>query len=253
MSTVTPFESLRDYVACLERTGRLLRIPEMDQDQFEMTAFAYRLEERLKTRAPAFLVERTRIRIQNRWYDTPVLGNVLNSFRAVAEVLGVETLSDDEGAMNQAVVDRLLQCLDQQFRWATLAPVVVDRAQAPCKEVVLTGDEVDLGHFPWIHNNPADAGQYISAGSVIMSDPELGRNVGTYRLQVKGPRRLGVCFTSQSHANQFMWRAKQRGATAVPCSIAIGIDPVSWMMSSTRLGDIGEDEFALAGGIAEKR
>ena len=38
-----PFDSLRDYVQHLERHGRLLRIPEMDQDQYEMTAFAYRL------------------------------------------------------------------------------------------------------------------------------------------------------------------------------------------------------------------
>ena len=35
-----PFESLRDYVTALEARGRLLRIEEMDQDQFETTGFA---------------------------------------------------------------------------------------------------------------------------------------------------------------------------------------------------------------------
>jgi 4-hydroxy-3-polyprenylbenzoate decarboxylase len=46
-----------------------------------------------------------------------------------------------------------------------------------------------------------------------------------------------------------MLRARARGEKTMPCSIAVGIDPVSWMMSSTRLGDIGDDEFALAGGF----
>lgn len=245
-----PFESLRDYLEFLEASGHLLRIGAMDQDRFEMTAFAYRLEDRLKARAPSFLVERTKIR--EHWFDSPVVGNILNNFRAVAEVLGVEGVSDDEGEMNRAVVARLMESLDEEFRWARLAPESVARDHAPCKDVVLTGEDADLGRFPWIHNNPADGGQFISAGAVVMQDPELGRNVGTHRLQVKGPHKLGVCFTAPSHANQFMLRAKQRGEKFVPCSIAIGIDPVTWMMSSTRLGDIGDDEYALAGGLRRR-
>jgi 4-hydroxy-3-polyprenylbenzoate decarboxylase len=245
-----PFDSLRDYVEHLERHGRLLRIPEMDQDQYEMTAFAYRLEDRMKARAPSFLVERTTMK--GLRYETPVLANILNNFRGVAEVLGVAETSDNENLMNKAVVDRLLQFLDAEFRWARIDPLLVERSAAPCKEIVLSGAEADLGRFPWVHNNPADGGQFISAGAVIMRDPELGRNVGTHRLQVKGPRKLGVCFTTPSHANQFMLRAKQRGEKTVRCSIAVGIDPISWMMSSTRIGDIGDDEFALAGGFRGK-
>ena len=38
----------------------------------------------------------------------------------------------------------------------------------------------------------------------------------------------------------------------MPVSVAIGIDPVSWMMSSTRLAGPGEDEFAIAGGFRGK-
>ena len=32
-----PYDSMRAYVAALEATGRLLRIKEMDQDQYEAT------------------------------------------------------------------------------------------------------------------------------------------------------------------------------------------------------------------------
>ncbi len=38
-----PYDSLRDYALALEARGKLKRIKEMDQDAYEMTAFAYRL------------------------------------------------------------------------------------------------------------------------------------------------------------------------------------------------------------------
>ena len=45
------------------------------------------------------------------------------------------------------------------------------------------------------------------------------------------------------------WSAER---TRVPVAVAVGIDPISWMMSSTRLADLGQDEFALAGGFRGK-
>ncbi|SVB96630.1 uncharacterized protein METZ01_LOCUS249484, partial [marine metagenome] len=211
-----PFDSLREYGAYLERQGRLVRIDQMDQDQYEMTAFGYRMEERFREQAPAYLIERTRL--DDRWYEIPVLGNILGNFRSVAEVLGVEKLTDVETDMNKAVVDEILTHLDSDFKWDTIDPVTVDRSQAPCKEVVLTGDKVDLFKFPFIRNNPADGGRFISASSVIMEDPELGRNMGTYRMHVKGPRKAGICFTPRNHGDMFMSRALQRGQKIVPVS-----------------------------------
>ena len=83
--------------------------------------------------------------------------------------------------------------------------------------MILKGDDADLSKFPWVRNNPDDGGQYISAGSVIMEDPELGRNVGTYRMQVKGPRKTGIYFTNQSHGYKFMTRAADRGEDTGAC------------------------------------
>ena len=66
-----PFDSLREYAEYLESQGRLVRIDQMDQDQYEMTAFGYRMEERFREQAPAFLIERTKL--DDQWYETPVL------------------------------------------------------------------------------------------------------------------------------------------------------------------------------------
>ena len=244
------FDSLREYAAAMEQQGKLLRIPDMDQDKYEMTAFSYRLEDRLRTSAPAFLVERTTM--NGRRYETPVICNVLNSFKTVAMCLGVEDLSDDEREMNKVVERELLKFMDANYRFAQLAPVEVEASGAPCKQVKLFGKDADLDRFPWIQNNPADGGRFISTGSVIMEDPGIGRNVGTYRLQVKGPQKLGICFTGQNHGAMMMRKAIAQGKKSVPCVVATGLDPITWMMSSTRVGELGDDEFALSGGFRNK-
>ncbi|MCY3816096.1 MAG: UbiD family decarboxylase [Gammaproteobacteria bacterium] len=241
------FNSLREYAQAMEQQGNLLRIPDMDQDQFEMTAFSYRLEDRMRTSAPAFLVKRTKM--NGRWYETPVICNVLNSFKTVAMCLGVEDLSDEEREMNKVVEKELLKYMNEDYRFAQIPPVEVDGADAPCKEVKLFGEDADLDRFPWIMNNPADGGRFISTGSVIMEDPDIGRNVGTYRLQVKGPQKLGICFTGQNHGAMMMRKAIAQGKKSVPCVVATGLDPITWMMSSTRVGELGDDEFALSGGF----
>ena len=241
------FNSLREYAQAMHQRGKLLRIQDMDQDQYEMTAFSYRLEDRMRTSAPAFLVERTRM--NGRWYDTPVICNVLNSFKTVAMCLGVKELTDDEREMNEVVQKELLKHMNEDYRFEQVPPLEVAASDAPCKEVKLFDEDADLDRFPWIQNNPADGGRFISTGSVIMEDPDIGRNVGTYRLQVKGPRKLGICFTGQNHGAMMMRKAIAAGKKSVPCVIATGLDPITWMMSSTRVGELGDDEFALSGGF----
>ena len=46
VASTGPYDSLREYIAALESHGYLLRIPEIDQDQYEATALAYRLVDR---------------------------------------------------------------------------------------------------------------------------------------------------------------------------------------------------------------
>ena len=247
-----PYDSIRDFAAALEEDGKLLTIPEMDQDCYEMTAFSYMLDSRLKTNAPAFIVERTKM--DERWHETPVIANIISSYGVVAKCFGADPklINDNHCEMHDLASKQILKGLDDDFNWKTIDPVIVDKKDAPCKEVIMEGEDIDLLKFPWIKNNPADGGRFISAGSAVMDDPELGRNVGTYRMHIKSPRKAGLCFTAVSHAYKYMMRAAERGEETVPVSVAIGLDPLSWMMSSTRLAGENEDEFALAGGFRGK-
>lgn len=245
-----PYNSMRDFVAELEKRNRFIRIKEIDQDIYESTALIYKMLERMGDKAPGFLAERTKI--GGKWFDTPVVGNIYNGYDTVALAFGVENVTNVSIDMYHAAVDRIQTFLQPDGRWKEIPPVAVQRESAPCKEVVLTGREADVLKFPWIRNSPLDAAQYISAGSFVMHDQEIGKNLGTYRIHIKGPHKIGAYFTNQSHGYAMMMKAADRGEDTVPVAIAVGIDPISWMMSSTRLADMGVDEFAVAGGFRGK-
>ncbi len=153
-----PYDSIRDFAATLEKDGKLLKIPEMDQDQYEMTAFSYKLDSRMKANAPAFIVEKTKM--ADRMYETPVIANLISSYGAVAKAFGADPklINDNHCEMHDLAVEQILKNLNDDFKWNSIDPIIVDKKDAPCKEVILEGDEVDLLKFPWIKTIPQTAG-----------------------------------------------------------------------------------------------
>jgi 4-hydroxy-3-polyprenylbenzoate decarboxylase len=243
-----PFDSLRDFALALEARGQLLRIAEMDQDRFEATGFAYRLIEEYGWHdAPAFLIER--IKVDGRWLDGPLLGNIYGSWLSEALAYGAPAEAASQRELYRATFEHLKGQVDAQGNWPKLAPTEIDAAAAPCKAVELRGEQIDILKFPWIQTNPADGGRYITAGTVFIEDPEMGRNVGTYRCQVKGPRRIGVNTEIGQHAWSFLMRAKKRGAGSVPAAVVMGADPITFALGTSKLSALGEDELEIAGGL----
>lgn len=243
------FDSVRDYIAELERRGRLLRIASMDQDQYEATAFAYRLIDRFGIEsAPAFLIER--IRIGGRWIDGPVVANPYGRWPDEALLFGVSPVTDDHQQMYHAVIRALGERLDAGGSWQRIPPVeVTNPADAPCKDVVLTGEQVDLEKFAWLKNNPADAGRYVNMGSVFIQDPQIGSNVGTYRCQVKGPRKMAVNPEPGQHGWRILMAMKERGDKFARVAVAVGPDPMTFCASSTKMANYLENELEFAGGL----
>ena len=246
-----PFDSLRDYIAALEHNGHLLRIEEMNQDEYQSTALAYRLIERIGfNEAPAFLIENTQI--NGRRYSTPVLGNVYGPLVSEAMGFGVAHITDDHTEMYRAAM-AAVQAKGGMRGWQPVPPLELEREAAPVKEVVKTGAAVDLFEFPWIQNNPADAGAYISMGSVITEDEQLGKNTGTYRCQVKTKNRIGVNPEIGQHGWNYLMALKRRGEKVAKVSIVVGADPITFAMSSSKFTPMqGQDELAAAGCLRGK-
>lgn len=246
------FDSVRDYVKALDGRGRLLRIAEVDQDKYEATALAYRLIDKFGIEAaPAFLIER--VKIGGRWVEGPVVANLYGRWTDEALLFGVRDLSDDVPAMYRAVMEELRKRLDTARNWIRVPPVeITNSGSAPCKEVILTGDAIDLEKFAWLKNNPADAGRYVNMGSTIIQDPELGTNVGTYRCQIKGPRKMAINPEPGQHGWRILMAMKERGDKIAKVAVAVAPDPMTFCASSTKMANYLEDELEFAGGLRGK-
>ncbi len=112
-----------------------------------------------------------------------------------------------------------------------------------CQEVVLQGDDVDLGLLPVQRCWPGDPAPFITLPAVITRDPRTGgRNVGMYRMQVIDARTTFMHW--QIHKDgRADWLATEG---RIPVAVALGLDPVTAYSASAPLPK-HVDELMLAG------
>ena len=111
-----------------------------------------------------------------------------------------------------------------------------------------TGDDIDLTALPVPLISQLDGGPYITGGIGVCKDPELGRNVGMYRLMFRTERETSIDMVSASDLKLFYERAHKQGR-GLPFAVALGTHPAV-MMAAAHMAPPGVDEFELAGGIA---
>ena len=249
-----PFDSIRDYMAALDAYGLLLRIPEIDQDEYQMTALMFRATDEYGFfESPAFIYDK--VKIDGEWIKGPVVGNFQGHVNTDCIAFGLEPDPNDIKVSYRRAKAHMNKLLDvtEDGRWPQIAPVELARAAAPCKEITVTGDECDLNKFAFVKTNPADAGRYVNTGSVFTSDPELGNNFGTYRCEITGPRTLRINSEKNHAGYKMLMAARERGEKVGHVSIAVGQDPIIWLLSGAPLarqrGDGAVDELAIAGGM----
>ncbi len=250
---VGPFEDMRSYIRELERRGLLLKVRNVDQDKYEATALMYRLVDRFgQYLAPTLYLEN--IRIDGTWHKGPIIANHCGHWDTECLAFGLEPVAGDYFATYYKAMARVAEYLKLGSGGAfPTAPFVeVARSDAPCKEVVLTGDDIDLYKFAFMQSNPADSARYVNTGSVFTNDAEEGKNFGTYRCEIKGPRMLGVNPEEGQGAYKAFRAAQKRGEKSVKISIALGQDPVTWVVSGSKLNRAKADELEVVSAIRGK-
>ena len=241
-----PFAGLREYLTALDDAGLMLRIPEFDQDNYESTAFAYRLiERRGYNRAPAFRFER--VKIDGQWVDGPVIGGAYGPWLGEALCFGITGYASPHEAY-AATVKKVLSLRGPQG-YPHIPPREVAAGDAPVKEVRLGGDDIDLTRFPFIKTNPADAGRYINSGCLLLQDPELGSKISVYRCQLKGPRRISINPEPGQGGWRFLQAMKERGDRVAPAVLVLGVDPMTYGIAGAAVATAGQTELGVAGGM----
>ncbi len=252
-----PFDTLRDYVAALDQLGLLARFDGVDQDKYEATAIMYKLIDEYGLReAPAVMFEN--LTVNGRKYPGPVISNPQGNINAEALLLGVDPDARDINVTYENATRKMLDVLKRNDgRWPEIPNREISTGQALCKQVMRTGDDVDVTTFPFMRGNPGDGGPYINTASVVTTDPKHGVNYGIYRCQLKGPRKIMINFRGGQTGIKAVRGAKERGETTIPVCLVIGQDPMTWMVSGSRVpsrigNDDPIDELAVAGGFRGK-
>ena len=194
------FTRLRDWVEALERAGELKRVKAELSPLLEMAEIADRA---VKSNGPALLFENVA-----GYKGARVLMNQFGSERRMRMALEVESLDDVakriEALLHPAPPTSLmdkLKMLPMLAEVGSYFPKVVDAKRAPCKEVMLRGEDVDVLKFPVLTTWPEDGGPFITLPCVVTKDPSSGkRNVGMYRMQVYDGKTTGMHWQRQKVA-----------------------------------------------------
>ncbi|HEX5021539.1 MAG TPA: UbiD family decarboxylase, partial [Candidatus Binatia bacterium] len=192
---------------------------------FEITAITVKLEQEAKRR-PIILFEKVKGTV------FPVLTNLHAGRSRLAAAIHAKPVE-----MQRAYLDAMEK---------PIPPKVV--AEAPVKEVILTGEQIDLYKLPQILHHQEDAGPYITAAISFAKDLNGETwNCAYNRLMIKGRDTTSIHLTLAKHLWEFQRAAEAQGK-ALPVAFAIGVHPAI-ALGCLAIGSIDEDERAIMGGL----
>lgn len=234
-------------MARLEKAGRLVRVKEPVSTHLEMTEIGTRL---IASGGPAVLFENV------TGHSMPVLINLFGTVERVAWGMGREPHELREVGETLAFLKQpeppggfreAMEMLPLLKTVMAMKPKTVSRA--PCQEVVLTGDDIDLAKLPIQGCWPGEPAPLITWPLVVTKGPGDAKedvfNLGIYRMQVTGKnttlmRWLKHRGGAQQHAR---WGKSKR--EPFPAAAVIGADPGTILAAVTPVPDtLSEYQFA---------
>ena len=106
---------------------------------------------------------------------------------------------------------------------------------APCKDVIIKGDEIDLTIFPLFQHHPKDGHAYLNDTNVVSRDPTTGLiDQGIYRFMYRSKAEANIDMRNATHRARIA--AEQFGAKGedMPIAVLIGgptVDKLASMVS----------------------
>jgi len=251
------YASLRDFVARLEREGRLVRVSQPVSPVLEMTEIQTRV---IAEGGPAILFENV-VREDGSDYGMPVLVNLFGTvervawgmnrepheLREIGETLAFLRQPEPPGGWREA-----MGMLPLVKKLMAMKPRTV--SAAPCQEIVLTGDDIDLRHLPIQTCWPGEPAPLITWPLVVTRGPDADTkggdkrddyNLGIYRMQVTGPDTTYMRWLKHRGGAQHHARWKEQRPDPIPAAVVIGADPGTILAAVTPVPDtLSEYQFA---------
>ena len=221
------YDSLREFLSELDEKGELQHVDVEVDPAWEITAATRKVFSWPPEKRPALIFENV------KGSDMPLVVGVFGNLRRYAMILGCR-------------VEEMTRELNRRLK-EPIEPVMV--SSGPCQENVVTGDAMDLFKLPVpVWTPEEDAGLFFTAPCDITKDPDTGtRNVGMYRLMLKGKRKLGINIEKGKHARIHYSKYEEKDKP-MDVAIAIGPEPTVYPPAVVRL-PYGQDELAFAGSL----
>ena len=249
-----PYHSLRDFIAHLEAQDRLVRVIAPVSPELEITEIQTRL---LAEQGPAVLFENP-VRADGTPYGMPVLANLFGTvervawgmdrqphqLREVGETLAFLRQPEPPGGLRDAWnhLPLLKQVLAMRPRSVS---------GAPCQEVVLQGDDIDLSQIPVQTCWPGEPAPLITWPLIVTQGPKPKEdrsdafNLGIYRMQVIGRTQTLMRWLKHRGGAQHHQRWKAERPEPLPAAAVIGADPGTIIAAVTPVPDtLSEYHFA---------
>ncbi|MDN5289726.1 MAG: UbiD family decarboxylase [Mucilaginibacter sp.] len=260
-----PYDSLREFLTRLEKDGELVRVKEPISTVLEMTEIQTRL---IAEGGPAVIFENP-IKADGTRSDMPVIVNLFGTVKRVAMGVTMGGKERTTGADLREVGELLAQLRQPQpprsfGEAAELLPLVKTVlamkpktvSRAPCQEVVLRGDDIDLSKLPVQTCWPGEPAPLITWPLVVTKGPTDARednfNLGIYRMQVLSKNQTIMRWLKHRGGAQHHQRWASEKTAPLPAACVIGADPGIILAAVTPVPET-LSEYQFAGLLRGKR
>ena len=242
------YKDLRDFLNLLEKKGELVRIKEEVDPILEISEISDRV---VKRGGKALFFENV------KGSQFPVVTNLFGTMKRMCLALETDSLDSIGNRISEILepksplkfIDKL-KVLPKLMELSKIFPKIVKNA--PCKEVIIKGEDIDLFKLPVLKTWPLDAGRFITLPMVFTKDPVTGiRNCGMYRIQIFNKNTTGMHWHPHKHGAKHYKRAKELGLDKIEAAIAIGSCPAVIYSATAPLPD-DIDEMIFAGFLRKK-
>ncbi len=249
------FRNLRDFIHHLEEIGELKRVTHPVSTILEMTEIQSRV---IKNNGPALLFEN--VVIGNKKSSIPVLVNLFGSVKRIALALnstntGLRDLGELLAFLRQPSppegFKEALGMLPLLKQVLNMKPKNVSKA--PCQEIIITGNDIDLNILPIQTCWPEDASPLITWPLIVTKDKNNNKvssyNLGIYRMQLVNKNTTIMRWLKHrggaGHYNSY------NQADKMPVAAVIGADPGVILAAVTPLPE-NFSEYQFAGFLRNK-
>lgn len=221
------YKDNREFMNALKEYNDLVTIEQEVDWDMEMGAIVRRVCEK---RAPAPYFKKIK-----DYPEFEAFGAPLATYKRLAIAMGMKP---------EATVAEISDEYVRRTTGTGIKPVLIDPKNAPCKEIIWRGKEVDLFQLPAPMVHGGDGGRYLATWHIVVTkDPDTGAvNWGMYRQMIFDEQTMVGPLLPFSDAGKVFYTKFVPKNKPMPFATVIGMDPLAGIAGCAP-APISEDEF----------